>query len=393
MLELEIPASKSISNRALIVNAITGNKCDLYNLSTARDTQTMIRLLSEEGEVKDVLDAGTVMRFLTAYYSIIGSKRVLQGTDRMHQRPIKILVDQLNALGAKISYLEKDGYPPLSINGYTPLNANLKMAMEGSVSSQYISAVLMIAPMLKGSLELSLTGKVNSKPYIQMTLDVMKHFGVRSEWRDNTVVISKQEYEPAELTIEPDWSSASYWYSYVSISGNPIFLKGYAKESLQGDSVIADIYKSFGVTTEFKADGISLTFDANAVTRSVLELDFAHCPDMVQTVLVTAAFHNVNMELTGVESLRIKETDRVKAMQSELAKIGAVVIDKNESEIALNSEGTKIPSKLDIHTYEDHRMAMAFTPLRSVVEVTFDDESVVNKSYPSFWEDCEKVYI
>ncbi len=397
MITLDIPTSKSITNRALIIDAITGNKCTLKSISTSRDSQIMQRLLAaiETDQRLDVQDAGTVMRFLTSYTAISGQKKTLKGSDRMHNRPIKILVDALRSIGAKIDYLEKEGYPPIEIKGYTSLKAYLKLAIDGSVSSQYISSLLMIAPMLEEGLELCLVGKVGSRPYIQMTLDLMRHFGIESKWNGNKIVIPGTTYVPNQLVIEPDWSSASYWYSFVSLSGllrgdeKTLLLKGYTEDSLQGDSVVRTIYQQLGVSTTFNNDGMLLTVGKPSVKE--LTLDFSDCPDIAQTVLVTCALHKIKLHLTGLESLRIKETDRIQAMQNELSKLNVQLIEIEENKFSLEPSKLNIPPEISITTYEDHRMAMAFAPLKQFCTVEFENPEVVAKSYPTFWEDLNKV--
>lgn len=388
MKTLNIPTSKSITNRALIINALSGNKCTLMNISTSRDSQIMQELLASNEKELNVQDAGTVMRFLTAYYAITNQKVTLKGTERMHQRPIKILVQALRSIGTKIDYLGKEGYPPIYIKGFTSLNACLEMAIDSTVSSQYISALLMISPLLRNGIWLKLNEKVASKPYIQMTLDLMAHFGVTSEWKNGKIMIPAQTYTPNTLVIEPDWSSASYWYSYISISQNEqVFLKGYKEKSLQGDSIVAKIYEQLGVTTKFTSEGIVLS--KNSFIAKKLEIDFSNYPDLAQTVLVTCAFHKINLKLTGLESLKIKETDRIAAMQHELKKINVELTEVNYGEFELKTESLSIPEILFIKTYNDHRMAMAFAPLSQWTNIEYDEKEVVAKSYPSFWKDLE----
>lgn len=382
------PSSKSESNRVLIMDAITGRKCQLSNLSNARDTQTMIRLLKSQDKTWDVLDAGTTMRFLTAFTSISGTERVLTGTQRMKERPIKLLVDALKTLGANISYLEKEGYPPISIKPFDPASVAVnKLIIRGDVSSQYITALLMIGPVLPKGLELELTGKVGSKPYIAMTLSLMKHFGVDAEWKENIIRIPHQDYKPAAYTVESDWSAASYWYSIAALANQAeIEIKGYKNESLQGDRVIADIMKNLGVSSEFTGSSVILRKKAHA---DVFEHDFTDCPDLAQTVAVICAAKGIVATLSGLESLRIKETDRIAALQNELNKFGADLV-----EIEKDVKYKVLPGKFSVAdqcvaTYKDHRMAMAFSPLALLGDVKIENPDVVEKSYPHYWDDLK----
>ncbi|MGN6648132.1 MAG: 3-phosphoshikimate 1-carboxyvinyltransferase, partial [Cytophaga sp.] len=321
------PASKSESNRVLVIDALTGRKSQLDNLSNARDTQTMIRLLdSDSNPVWDVLDAGTTMRFLTAFSAFNGKPREMTGTPRMKERPIKLLVDALRELGAVIEYKEKDGYPPILIHPFKPELAKTDyIKIKGDVSSQYITALLMIAPVLPKGLTIELLGHVGSKPYIEMTLRLMERFGIASEWKDNIIKIAHQTYKPAQYTVESDWSGSSYWFSIAALAKEAnIELKGYVKNSLQGDHVIVDIMDQLGVKTEFTADGLKLT---KQPVKGNLVWDFTDCPDLAQTVAVILAAKGVEGTLSGLQSLRIKETDRIAAIQNELRKFGADMIE------------------------------------------------------------------
>jgi len=381
--KITLPASKSISNRALIINALCQSAGEVENLSSARDTQTMLRLLSSEVETLDVLDAGTTMRFLVAYITATHQQKILTGTDRMQQRPIGILVDAMLELGADITYLNKAGYPPIQINGFKQKTNEIKI--RGDVSSQYISALLMIAPSLDEGLKLTLEGHVGSRPYIEMTLKIMQQFGIQYSWNDNMIAINPQEYIQTPFRAEGDWSGASYWYSFVALSDNgSVLLDGMTEESLQGDQAIAEIMESLGVHTTYSEEGALLT---KIDHQSTYSYDFAHSPDLAQTIAVVCAVKGIHAIYTGLESLKIKETDRVLALQTELAKFGATLKEEEDTWTLVPSEN--LPAKVDIHTYEDHRMAMAFAPLCLVMDVSFDDASVVNKSYPSFWEDVK----
>ncbi len=383
-----LPASKSESNRALIIAALCSEKANLKNLSEARDTQTMLRLLEAEGEEMNVLDAGTTMRFLTAYFAVRGQQKIMTGTPRMQQRPIGLLVDALHALGAQIDYMKEEGFPPLRISG--PFQQQTaKLSIRGDVSSQYISALLMTAPALPLGLELALTGKVGSRPYIEMTLQLMKRFGVEASWEGNTIKIAPgQSYSSNSYTVESDWSGASYWLSFAALAQEAkISLLGLRPDSLQGDIRILEIMKNLGVGHRWEAGKLRLFKTAAAGQISV---DFTHCPDLAQTVAVACAAKGIKGYFTGLESLRIKETDRIAALQEQLAKVGAQLIEPESGLWELLS-GEKLPEgPLHINTYEDHRMAMAFAPLATLLPVIIEEPEVVNKSYPRFWQNMEE---
>lgn len=379
-----LPTSKSISNRVLIIDALSNGTSNLHNLSNARDTQTMQRLLQSDTEVLNVLDAGTTMRFLLAYFTVTNQTKVLTGSTRMKQRPIGILVDALLELGGKIKYLDKEGYPPLQIKDF--VQQTNRLSIKGDVSSQYISALLMIAPTLPNGLTLTLEGQIGSKPYIEMTLQIMEQYGISYQWTDNEISIDSQSYWGIDFTVERDWSAASYWYSFVALSDHrSVLLQGLTSDSLQGDQSIAELMTSLGVMTTYSNAGALLTKDKH---QERFTHDFTHSPDLAQTVAVVCAAKGIAATFTGLKSLKIKETDRVQAIQNELIKIGASFIEHDNSWKVIPTK--KLPSHVSINTYEDHRMAMAFAALCLLMEVTFEDASVVNKSYPHFWEDVEK---
>lgn len=391
--EIPLPSSKSESNRALIINALAKGKDNLSNLAEARDTQTMMRLLASDDAVADVIDAGTTMRFLTAYFAVTGQKKTMTGTPRMCERPIGILVDALRSLGADIDYLNKEGYPPLQLNGFQ-FAGNKNLSIRGDVSSQYISAILMIAPLLPEGLVLTITGELGSKPYIEMTIQQMKSFGitVTPDWDNMTITVPAQQYEVIPYAIESDWSGASYWFAIVALSefeDAELELLGLKENSLQGDSVITDIMSHLGVKSEYTGRGFKLT---KIPADTALAWDFTNCPDLAQTVCVVAAAKNIPLTLTGIESLKVKETDRVYALQTELAKIGGslVEVEKNHKYL-LTANGEAIKADTAIHTYDDHRMAMAFAPLALVSDITIEEPDVVVKSYPSFWKHLAKI--
>ncbi|MBX2951272.1 MAG: 3-phosphoshikimate 1-carboxyvinyltransferase [Leadbetterella sp.] len=404
---IALASSKSESNRALIIHALTGFKSNLQNLSTARDTQTMIRLLESEGPTADVLDAGTTMRFLTAYFSVTNQPRIMTGTARMCERPIGLLVEALKELGADIEYLNREGYPPLQIKGFGPQKTD-RIKIRGDVSSQYISALLMIAPRLEKGLEIELLGEIGSIPYITMTIRQMEASGVEvtADWPNKTLRVKPQAYRPVTYKIESDWSGASYWYAVVALAQEPgsrIELLGLKQNSLQGDSAIVDIMAQLGVKSTFTEDGVLLEKIAPAQS---FRWDFANCPDLTQTVAVVLAGLKMEGELTGIESLKIKETDRVLALQNELKKIGAELLEiepnhkykvTNFSDSA-GDPAAGVPAAGDpaatapvIETYDDHRMAMAFAPVAMLRDVIIKEPGVVAKSYPSYWEDLGKI--
>ncbi|WP_128543935.1 3-phosphoshikimate 1-carboxyvinyltransferase [Larkinella soli] len=395
---IPLPSSKSESNRALIIDALTQFRSTLHNVSAARDTQTMIRLLQSEEPIADVLDAGTTMRFLTAYFAVTGKHKTLTGTPRMCERPIGILVDALRSLGADIEYLNREGYPPLVTKGFFDNSRTSgdtsQVSIRGDVSSQYISALLMVAPTLPRGLTLKLTGEVGSRPYIEMTLRQMEHFRVKAnvDWEKNTIAVAPTAYVPQEYAVESDWSGASYWFSVMALAeeGSEIELLGLKEHSLQGDSAIVDIMRPLGVQTTFTETGVKLT---RQPAETALSWDFTNCPDLAQTVAVCCALKGVSLTLTGIESLKIKETDRVYALQAELRKIGSelVEVDANIRYVVRPSASGKPAGVPQIHTYDDHRMAMAFAPVAIKQEVVIEEPGVVAKSYPSFWDDFGRV--
>lgn len=337
----------------------------------------------------DVIDAGTTMRFLTAYLAITGQEKTLTGTKRMCERPIKLLVDALRELGAGIEYKEKEGYPPLAIKKFEKKNAKTNhISIRGDVSSQYITALLMIAPVLPKGLILELEGKIGSKPYIEMTLNLMKIFGISSEWKDNIIKIQNQEYKPASYKVESDWSAASYWYSIAALSKKAtIEIRGYNKKSFQGDHVVSSIMEKLGVHSDFTDKGVILR-KTDKVVKS-FEQDFTDCPDLAQTVAVVCAAKGVECTMTGLESLRIKETDRIVALQNELQKFGSDLVEViPDTQFKIKNSQFKINNQ-SVATYKDHRMAMAFAPLALLGNITIESPEVVEKSYPHFWEDLK----
>ncbi|MBG8552219.1 3-phosphoshikimate 1-carboxyvinyltransferase [Hymenobacter guriensis] len=390
----QVPASKSESNRALIIQALAEGG-QLANLSDANDTQLMQRLLQEKDAATfDAEDAGTVMRFLTAYLAMTGRQTELRGTARMHERPIAVLVDALRQLGARIEYLGEEGYPPMRLLGRTPQPATeeadfTELTVRGDISSQYISALLMVGPMLPHGLRIWLTGKVGSRPYIRMTLALMRHFGAHCRDLGEVLEVRPEPYQPTNYTVEGDWSAASYWYAMVALApaGSHLTLPTLRRHSWQGDQAIVGIMEKLGVQTEFLADEtVRLTQIAPAAS---LAQDFTDCPDLAQTVAVLAAALGVPTEMTGLESLRIKETDRIAALQNELAKFGGALTDAGEGVFRVAAENFRVAGQT-VATYHDHRMAMAFAPLALRGPLTIQAPQVVRKSYPQFWRELEK---
>lgn len=389
-----MPASKSEANRALIIRALAGGGT-LGNLSDANDTQLMQRLLADAtAETLDAEDAGTVMRFLTAYLAATGRRAALTGTPRMQQRPIAVLVDALRHLGADIEYVAQEGYPPLQLRGWqtavsTDTGELAELQVRGDISSQYISALLMIAPTLPAGLRLWLTGKVGSRPYIRMTLALMQHFGADCRDLGQVLEVRPRPYVAANYTVEADWSAASYWYALVALApaGSHITLPGLRRHSWQGDQAIVGIMQQLGVATEFLADEsvrLSQTGGATPFTQ-----DFTDCPDLAQTVAVVAAALGVPVLMTGLESLRIKETDRIFALQTELANFGAFLTEETAGHFRVTTENFHVAGQT-VATYHDHRMAMAFAPLALRGPLAIEAPQVVRKSYPQFWAELEK---
>ncbi len=395
---IKITGSKSETNRLLLLQALYPNLV-LDNTSNSDDSEVMLKalqnsqLLTPNSQLIDVHHAGTAMRFLTAYFSIQEEKEVvLTGSSRMKERPIKILVDALNQLGAEISYEENEGFPPIRIKG-KKLTQN-KVSLPANVSSQYISALLLIAPKLENGLELTLEGEITSVPYIKMTLALLNEIGVKTSFVGNKISVKPQfTIHNSQFTIESDWSSASYWYSIVALSeiGTQISLSSYKKNSLQGDSALANIYQDFGVETVFNEDNSITISKTKNHQLSIVNYELNNCPDIAQTITVTCFGLGIGCDLTGLHTLKIKETDRLEALKIELTKLGATISVTNESLTLVASN--HINENIAIDTYQDHRMAMAFAPLALKISLTINQAEVVSKSYPDFWEDLKIIGI
>ena len=387
-ISINLPASKSISNRALILNALAYSPYDIQNLSDCDDTQVTMKALDSNDRTFDIGAAGTAMRFLTAFLSKTVGEWVITGSERMKQRPVKLLVDALNSLGARIEYMEKEGFPPLKIVGRALMGGEIRM--NGGVSSQYISALMMIAPFMQNGLKIILEGNVISVPYIRMTMSMMKEYCVKVNFENNVIEIEPQTYQPIKYKVESDWSAASYWYEILSIAGKgQIFLSGLNQNSYQGDSKVAELFMQLGVKTNYQPEGVLLTTTKNNVLK--FEYNFVNQPDLAQTFAVTCCLKNIPFHFNGVESLKIKETNRIVALTNELHKLGYVLNEPVEGQLAWNGERCEPAKEISIATYEDHRMAMAFAPTAMVTPITIEHPEVVSKSYPNFWEDIKQL--
>jgi 3-phosphoshikimate 1-carboxyvinyltransferase len=410
---VNLTGSKSECNRALIIEALSNGKVKVDNVSDSAESVLLAGILrkNQESGVRnqevlagddsvnkseienskseiDIGPAGTAMRFLTAYYAIQDDEVILTGSQRMKERPIGILVDALRELGAHIEFEEKEGYPPIKLKGSFG-QLTRKISIRGNISSQYITALLLIAARLPFGLELHIEGELTSRPYVEMTLAMLQTAGIQHTWTDHIIAIENQEFAEKALYIEPDWSAASYWYAIAALADEAeIFLTGLIAYSLQGDSVITEIMANFGITSQFKDGGVHLLKEAKPLSRKIF--DMKECPDLAQTVIVVCAALGHEATFTGLETLKIKETDRVLALQTELAKMGVKLIEKGQV-YKLDCSEKFIPERMFINTYHDHRMAMAFAPLALVIpQLEFENGPVVEKSYPAFWLDLEK---
>ena len=388
---ISLPASKSISNRALIIQALCTERFKIRNLSESRDTQVLIEALKNlNNDIIDIGASGTAMRFLTAFLSLQSGERILTGSERMKQRPIYELVNILRDLGAQIDYLENDGYPPLKITG-TTLQAK-PVSIKGNISSQYISALLMIAPYLEDDFKLTIEDRILSKDYIWMTIKLMQKYGIEIEWSENIITIKKGQYQSEEIIVEADWSSASYWFEIISLCKNSMIeLTGLKPNSLQGDSILTKIFKTLGVDSAFTNFGIRIK--NIPTTCTFFEYDFTDCPDLAQTLAVTLVAKNIPFKLAGLDNLSIKETDRIKALVIEFKKLGIHLETDSKSTISWKgNESITIPENHFVETYEDHRMALAFTPLSIFTKgLTINNPDVVIKSYPKYWDNLKSV--
>lgn len=386
-----LPASKSISNRVLLIQALSYSLEPIHKLSDCEDTQYLQDALFSNTNRFYTGDGGTTLRFLTAYLSKIVGEWHIDCSESMKKRPIKILVDALNDLGAQINYVEKEGYPPLRILGSNLTKSKLKLS--GSVSSQYISALLLIAPTLHSGLSLSLEGRVVSRPYIEMTLQLMKEFGVASSFHEHTLTVAHQDYKFKPITVEADWSAASYFYELLCLSEEgTLFLEGLCPNSLQGDAQQVQLWEQLGVHTNFEKGGVSLA--KTSCQLSSLQFDFSDMPDLVQTFAVTCCMKGIPFSFKGLETLKIKETNRTEALITELAKLGFDLYEPEEGSLAWEGKRKKISQKQQpatLSTYGDHRMAMALAPVVLQQVVNIENPKVVTKSFPNFWKELEKI--
>ena len=390
--KISLPSSKSISNRALIINALSYSPYPLSNLSDSDDTKVMWEALHSNNSKFDIGHAGTAMRFLTAFLSKIVGEWEITGSERMQQRPISILVDALRQLGAKIEYLKNEGFPPLKITGSYLTGKTIEL--DGSVSSQYITALLLIAPTLENGLTLRLRGEITSRSYIELTLELMARFGIKYHWEGNEIHVPEQHYFPIDFTVESDWSGASYWYQILALcEKGEVYLENLELDSLQGDAGISDWFIPFGIVSTQQKGGVLLTKSAQTKPE-ILVQDFIENPDVAQTMACLCVALNVPFHFSGLKTLKIKETNRIAALQNELVKFGALITEPAEGELAwdgiINPE--TILENLTIETYHDHRMALSFAPFALTGKaILINDPMVVTKSYPGFWNDLKSV--
>ena len=399
IVSIQLPSSKSISNRVLIINALSENSELPLNVSDCDDTNVMIQWLASKPHTVDIGAAGTAMRFSTALLAVSEGEHIITGSPRMKQRPVAVLVDALRSIGADISYMENEGFPPLKIQGNPALRGG-EITLRGDVSSQFISALLMIGPYLQNGLKLNLTGDIISRAYIDMTIDLMTEFGADVEWADDSSIIVKSgRYDKQRYVVEADWSASSYWYEIIALSDEctSVFLPNLSPYSLQGDSAVADIFELLGVNTDFLIDEednscVRLSKTGNLV--KTFEYDFSNQPDLAQTLAVTCCMMDIPFHLTGLSTLRIKETDRLNALKAELAKLGFDIQVLNDSELLWDGKRRKLSDEqlrtIAIDTYDDHRMAMVFAPaaLKNGA-IIINHPEVVSKSYPNFWNDMQ----
>lgn len=392
-----LPSSKSISNRALVIHALADSDVAVENVSDCDDTRVMQEWLRNCPDTVDIGAAGTAMRFSTALLAVSEGTHVITGSDRMKQRPIGVLVEALRQLGAQVDYVEKEGFPPLRITGCPYLEGG-ELTLAGNVSSQYISALLMIGPKLRQGLRLKLTDGIVSLPYINMTLAIMRSFGAKADWVDDqTIQVKPIPYVSVPYLVESDWSAASYWYEMVALTSDAdaeVLLPGLFAESLQGDSHGAEVFEQLGVSTEHRGNDVVLRKNGQCVSR--LDYDFLTMPDLAQTFVVTCCMLGIPFHFTGLQSLKIKETDRIEALKREMAKLGFRLEDRHDSELLWNGDRVILepvsPDEIAIDTYEDHRMAMAFAPAAlKRGGICINNPQVVSKSYPRYWEDLQSV--
>ncbi len=386
---IQLPASKSESNRLLILQALSGANLKIINFSTANDTLLLQKALNSKSLIVNIDDAGTAMRFLTSFYAMRNEHKIVKGTERMHKRPVHDLVEALHQIGFRINYLGQPGFPPIEIIPVNLVSLNNKVTIDGSISSQFISSLMMIGASLPNGLEITITGEVASKPYILLTAALMRKAGIESSINFPVITIAKQEYKTTVLSAGDDWTNASYWYSFVAIShSTELILEGLEEDSAQGDKVLLEWGNYFGVKSEFRQGALHLSKFENIAIES-LHFDFTPHPDLAQTIIVLCAAKGIQATFTGLNSLRIKETDRIAALQTELKKFEVELVEKENGIFTL--AGIFVARPVTIETYSDHRMAMCFAPLAVLTPITFSDPLVVLKSYPDFWVEMGKV--
>lgn len=396
---VSLSSSKSESNRVLIIQALCKDNFEIKNLSTAEDTVVLQKILNAKNfgaideTIYDIGSAGTTMRFLTAFFATKPGTYILTGTERMKKRPIGILVDALREMGADIEYLGNKGFPPLKIKGKKLIGGTVEM--DGNVSSQFISALLLIAPELQNGLVIKFKGEITSRPYIDMTMKMMQEFRVYGQWQDGIISVSQQNYykkseEDYVYKVEADWSSASYWYAIAALSKEcDLIINGLKRPSLQGDGMVADIFTMLGIKSEYLEDGIQLT--KNNLKEEHFGFDFSDCPDLVQTIAVVVSALKISAFFNGLHTLKIKETDRISALKNELTRLGIGVEIENDNAMKLTPPAVLHQPDL-IYTYDDHRMAMAFAPLAMVLDsITIEQPDTVKKSYRNFWNDLKNL--
>lgn len=388
--EIVLPSSKSLSNRLLLIRALAKKHFEIYNLSYSDDTKNLIRLLNSESNLIDVGDSGSTMRFLTSFLANKPGEWILTGSEKTKNRPVGILVNALKELGVNIEYLEKDGFPPIKIYGSNLQGGNVEIS--GSISSQFISSLLLIAPTLPCGLNIKLKSKIISRPYIDMTLNLMKKFGVKSKWEENHIIIKKQNYRSKDFIVEADWNAASYWYEMAAFAEETdLKLYGLKRNSIQGDSIVAELFKEIGIRTTFIPGGVRLRKIAQQNSKK-FEHDFSDYPDIIQTFAVTLSALNIPFSLTGLESFIIKETSRLQTLKKELMKTGCNLLIANDSvsKYNNNNEENNFSKTVEFNTCNDYRLALSFAPLALLKKIIINNSEVVKKSYPGFWEDIQK---
>ena len=387
---IDLESSKSISNRLLIIKKLCKTKFEIQNLSKAKDTKILNKILDDFETKKEINceDAGTALRFVIAFLASKKGSWIISGSKRMHERPVKHLIDCLVELGAEINYLEKEGFPPIEIK--SKKLKSKKLSLPGNISSQFISALLMVAPTIENGLTLEITSKVLSKPYINMTLDLMSEFGIEYTWENNLIKVEQQNYLAKNIKVENDWSAASFWYSFLALSkSGEIKIPDLYANSIQGDSVLPSIYSKLGVKTEFNEDSIVL-YETKNIAKEI-ELDLSNHPDLALPIIVTCCGLGIKAHLMGLESLKIKESNRLESIKKELRKFN-ISCEIDSSSIKIKESQNIVKPKSTIECHNDHRIAMSIAPLSMKVgSIKFDNKNVVNKSYPKFWEDFDRV--